>query len=59
MERRSRIKVLWDDARFEGTVASQRRENGAFITRVLYDAIGSWHSHAMWHNLDVEGWDYI
>ena len=59
VERRSRIKVLWDDAWFEGTVTSQRRENGAFITRVLYDAIGSWHSHAMWHNLDVEGWDYI
>ena len=61
VSRGTRIKVLWvdEDAWFDGTVTSQRAIDGAYDTRVLYDAVGSWRSHAAWHNLDNEYWEFL
>ena len=61
VRRGTRIKVHWVDmdAWYEGTVTSQRAIDGAYDTRVFYDAVGSWRSHAAWHNLDNEEWDLL
>ena len=61
VSRGTRIKVHWVgmDAWYEGTVTSQRAIDGAYDTRVFYDAVGSWRSHAAWHNLDNEEWDLL
>lgn len=52
----ARIAVHWTEdpvGWFEGTVTSSRKDDdGAYVTRVMYDKTNEWDAHAQWHYLD-------
>lgn len=59
----ARVAIHWTEEPigwFNGIVTSSRKDDeGAFITRVLYDRVGEWREHAQWHHLDPNHRDAV
>ena len=51
-------KVLWGDEWYQGVGGASKLEDGVWITRVAYKAIGTWRKCSSWHNLANETWEH-
>ena len=55
----TRVRVLWEDEWYHGVAGASRLEDGVWITRVAYDASGTWRKCSMWHSLANETWEQM
>ena len=55
----TQVRVLWGDEWYQGVGGDSKLEDGVWITRVAYDANGTWRKCSMWHNLANEAWEQM
>eukprot|EP00964_Phaeocystis_antarctica_P034711 scaffold19771_cov60-Phaeocystis_antarctica.AAC.1 len=55
----TRVRVLWEDEWYHGVAGASRLEDGVWITRVAYDASGTWRKCSMWHSLANKTWEQV
>jgi hypothetical protein len=57
----TQVRVLWGDEWYQGVGGDSKLGGGegVWITRVAYDASGTWRKCSMWHDLANETWELM